>query len=35
MATPVYTDTTGRKITQTAYDAQAKAGTDVSKYTKI
>lgn len=35
MATPVYTDTTGRKITQTAYDTQAKAGTDVSKYTKI
>lgn len=31
----VWTDLQGRQITQWAYNAQKKAGTDVSKYTKI
>ena len=35
MATPAYTDTKGRKITQTAYDAQKKSGIDVSWYKPI
>lgn len=35
MATYAYIDTTGRKLTQSEYDTQAQAGTDVSKYTKI
>jgi hypothetical protein len=34
-ATYAYTDTTGRKLTQSEYDTQVQAGTDVSKYTKI
>ncbi len=34
-STPAYTDTQGRKITQTAYDAQKKSGIDVSGFKPI
>lgn len=34
-ATYAYTDTTGRKLTQSAYNRHIKDGIDVSKYTKI